>query len=210
MNMEQEILDSITYYRYRGASLKNIDQYTGIRLKVNEFETKRDRVLESLKNQKYIIKHGKLWFVHPRIFKEKLGDYYPPEYEDNDFIILLAVLGGKQGQELTELIGTMDFINRAIPTFEELYTGLNRLKSSKLISYRVKRFFPSSKTQDFYNKIKIHCKKSVYDQYKGLLQMVKCPCCGVKLKKVSWTIDLTEEEVQDAIKKYLSYFNKKN
>lgn len=53
----------------------------------------------------------------------------------SDTWVLLAVLyaGGEDGKTLREVINTADYINHAIPTYEELAGGLARLLAAGLV-----------------------------------------------------------------------------
>lgn len=47
-----------------------------------------------------------------------------------------------------------------------------------------------------------NCNASLWDQMEGLANLLRCPCCGIQLKRVTWRINLTEDDVTVAYKRY--------
>lgn len=201
ISVTDAVADALCYYRYRGASLTAIDSYAGIRSK--DFNsTRRNEALTQLQSDGYAEKRGSLWFLQPDAFKSARGDSYAPEFEDMDFAIAFAVLGSGDKCDLKKLIGTFDFVVRALPSFDELYGGLNRLAAARLIKRRRAYYEPTQLANDLFATAKNKSKNSMYDQLQAFTRLVLCPCCGAALKRVTWRVPLAEKEFADALKDY--------
>jgi len=201
-SVHDSVADAIRYYRYRGASLQSIDSYAKTRANAPDYATLRAAAMGDLEREGHIEKRGKLWYLQPSAFKEARGNSYAPEFEEMDFCVLLAIVGVGDDCELSNLIGTFDFIVRTLPAYDEIYGGLNRLHAAKLIVQKRGRFSPSEKAKALFATAKSNAKRSMYDQLEALKRLVLCPCCGVPLKRVSWRIQITESEFGAELAKY--------
>lgn len=204
ISVTDAVFDAIRYFRYRGVALNHIDSYAGVRAEQEDFANKRKQALAQLEKEKRIERRGKLWFIHPSSFRAVGGSCFKPEFEQNDFGVLLAILACKDGCDLRNLIQTFDFILRTLPSFEELYGGLNRLFSARLITQKRGLFFATSAATNLWMSARSHSKKSLYDEFVALERIVRCPCCGPRLEKVTWRITLPEEVFDIALKDYAS------
>jgi hypothetical protein len=200
--VQDAVADAIRYYRYRGATLQSIDSYARTRANANDYTSLRAAAMTELERQEQIEKRGKLWYLHPDAFKQARGDSYAPEFNDMDFCVLLALVGVGDDCDLPKLIETFDFIVRAVPHFDEIYGGLNRLYAARLISHRRGLSSPSDKAKELFATAKSKAKRSMYDQLNALKRLVMCPCCGVALKRVSWRVALTESDFKSAVRQY--------
>lgn len=200
--VQDAVADAIRYYRYRGATLQSIDSYARTRANAKDYATLRAAAMTELERKEQIEKRGTLWYLHPVAFKQARGSSYAPEFSDMDFCVLLALVGVGGNCDLPKLIETFDFIVRAVPHFDEIYGGLNRLYAGRLISHRRGRFSPSDKAKELFATAKSKARRSMYDQLDALKHLVMCPCCGVALKRVSWQVALTESEFNAAVRQY--------
>ncbi len=71
----------------------------------------------------------------------------------SDTWVLLAILygGGQEGKALREIIGAADYINHAIPGYEELEGGLARLAAAGLVARRGGRYLAGAGVVARYN-----------------------------------------------------------
>ena len=201
-SVEEVVADAVRYYRYRGASLQTIDSYVHCRANSQNYAAKRSAAVSELERQQRIEKRGNLWYLHPSEFNLARGDSYAPEFEEMDFCILLAIVGVGTDCDLQKLIGTTDFIMRALPDFGAIYGGLNRLHAARLIGHKQVRFSATPKANDLFAAAKSKAKNAIYDQLDALKRLVLCPCCGAVLKRVSWRIALPESEFKAAVRQY--------
>lgn len=200
--VQEAVADAIRYYRYRGASLQSIDSYARTRANGADYAILRAAAMTVLERDGQIERRGKLWYLHPVAFKAARGYSHAPEFDEMDFCVLLAVAGVGDDCDLLKLIGTFDFIVRAIPTFDELYGALNRMHAAGLIQHQRGGFSPTEKTKELFAIAKSKAKRSMYDELDALKNLVMCPCCGVRLKRVSWRVGLTESDFKAAVKQY--------
>lgn len=191
------VSDALRYYRYRGASLTAIHSYAGIRC-TDISSASRNEALMQLQSSGYTEKRGTLWFLQPLAFKSARGDSFAPEFQDMDFAIGFALLGSGDNCSLAKLIDTFDFIVRTLPSFDELYGGLNRLVAARLVTHRRKHYEATQLCKDLFTTAEKHSKRSLYDQLEAFKRLVLCPCCGVALKRLTWRVSLTEQEFAEA------------
>jgi hypothetical protein len=52
-------------------------------------------------------------------------------------------------------------------------------------------------------------KKSMLDQHEGLERLMNCPCCGVRLRSVRWSLRLGKGLYDQAINQYKDMWPKK-
>lgn len=204
MSVTDAVFEAIRYFRYRGAALSAIDSYAGVRAELRNFTKKRKRALTELEQEQKIERRGKLWFVHPSLFQSVRGPSYKPEFEQTDFGVLLAIFAHKDGCDLFGLIKSFDFIMRTLPCYDELYGALNRLFSARLITQKSGLFYATSLAAKLWNLARSHSKKTLYGEYFALERIVRCPCCGPHLEKVSWRIALHEDAFNNGMTQYTS------
>lgn len=195
------VSDAVSYYRYRGASLSSIDSYAGVRCSGLNAE-KRNESLSHLHNSGVAEKRGTLWFLQPESFKVARGSAYSPDFQDMDFAIAFAVLGSGDDCDLRKLIGTFDFVVRTLPSFDELYGGINRLVAARLVKTKRHYFHATELASHLFLTAKQTAKNSMYDQLHAFTRLVLCPCCGAKLKRVTWRVQITEEKFSNALHDY--------
>ncbi|MEP3478460.1 MAG: hypothetical protein ABJZ55_04375 [Fuerstiella sp.] len=201
MSLADAVADAVNYYRYRGASLSSIDSYAGGRC--NGFHAgKRNAALSGLSSAGFAEKRGTLWYLQPDAFKSARGPACSPSFQDMDFAVAFAVLGTGDDCDLRTLIGTFDFVIRTLPSFDELYGGLNRLVAARLVKTKRGHFRSTELSSHLFLTAKRSAKKSIYDQLQAFTRLVLCPCCGATLKRVTWRVQLAEEEFSIAMKAY--------
>lgn len=192
---------AVNSYRYRGASLSSIDSYAGTQCSgLNA--GKRDEALSQLHSMGIVEKRGSLWYLQRAAFKAARGSAVAPEFQNIDFWVAFAVLGSGESCDLKQMINTFDFVARTIPSFDDLYGGINRLVAAGLVKTQGDCFYATELAHQLLHTAKQVAKKSMYDQLEAFTRLVLCPCCGVKLKRVTWRVALTEEQVSNAIREY--------
>ncbi|MFO1045099.1 MAG: hypothetical protein U0941_25270 [Planctomycetaceae bacterium] len=201
----EAVAAAVNYYRYRGASLSSIDSYAGVRCRgLNA--GKRDKALLHLHSTGVVEKRGSLWYLRREAFKTARGSAFLPEFQNIDFWVAFAVLGSGESCDLKQLIDKFDFVARTFPSFDELYGGINRLVAAGLVKTQGDCFYATELAQQLFRTAKQVAKKSIYDQLQAFTRLVLCPCCGVKLKRVTWRVGLTEKQISNAIREYGATF----
>jgi hypothetical protein len=99
-------------------------------------------------------------------------------------------------------IRTQDFVVRTPPSFDELYGGINRLVAARLVKTKRGYFHATELASHLFLTAKQTAKKSMYDQLQAFTRLVLCPCCGAKLKRVTWRVQITEEQFSSAMRNY--------
>jgi hypothetical protein len=93
--VREAVADSIRHRRYCGADLAAIENDvvidTDVRYSHDEFHLQCQAALSHLESSSYAEKRGSLWFLHPSAFKTARGDSHPPEFQQLDFSIALAI-----------------------------------------------------------------------------------------------------------------------
>ncbi len=196
------VAEALTYYRFRGASLSSIGTFTRCRTDSKQFKTERDLALAELQNEGYAEKRGTLWYLQSSAFKSARGDAYAPVFEEMDFQIAFVIISSGENCDLTDLVGKLNFVVRTFLSFDELYGGLNRLVSSRLITHKRGLFSPTEKATGLLAAAKSKARGSMYDQLNALKRLILCPCCGTELKRVDWRVPLTEAELLAAVTKW--------
>lgn len=205
VNLDQLIFEAMAYHRNLGSTLKSIR--TQVRFpKSQKVGVKSYRMaLAQLAQSGQIKQVGESWFLTPAGLKKARGWSIRPGWLPEDAWILLAMLlsCGEEGCHLEQIIGAADYIDHGIPTLEQMHGALNRLASGKLIKKRQGRFWLTERTLELEAKVKVACKRSVHSQRHGLAALMDCPCCGVELKAVRWSIELTQADMDKAHKSYM-------
>ena len=204
-SIRDHVFEAISYFRYRGASIKQVDSFVRGREPSQDFPAKRAAAIADLEVEEFIEKRGSKWFLRPVALKSAHGAFYPPTFEDMDFVILF-VATGKGSCDLPALIGGVDFVSHCIPRFDEMYGALDRLDAAGLIKWRRSEVATSARGAELYEKSEKSSKNSMYEHLDSLQRLMLCPCCGVKLNKVTWRIQLNESEYHAALKSWLKEF----
>jgi hypothetical protein len=200
------VLEAVCYNRYRGITRKDMKSYVGVRHKGQTSDELLDASLSRLCFADQIVRIGERWLLHCGIFQTAKGHARKPEFHFEDTWILMCILLLNENGpcEIKDIIPLADGINKAIPTVDELHGALNRLLSARLISTRKGAYTPTPKAQELHKKVKETCRSGLWDQMDGLTNILKCPCCGVQLKRVMWRINVTDQDVDAAYKQYSS------
>ena len=210
MTRRKLVLSALAYRRHTGASLGDIRAFASIREEVTCSQKEDREILSRLEREGMVYRVGKRWFFTPKGYKEAKGPSLQPEWEPSDALILLAILclRNSAASELYEIIGVADYINHAIPTIEEMHGALNRLAAGGLIKSRKNGITATDKSVSLYEKVEATYKRYVLDQLDGLQNIMKCPCCGVRLKRVRWSILMDKATYDSAVSRYLGLSNK--
>ncbi len=181
-----------------------IDAYCGIR--VDAERSKIDTALAELRTSGYAEKRGNLWYLAPAEFKTARGNSRAPQFEEMDFWIAFAIAGIGVDCELIRLIGMLDFVVRTLPSYDEIYGGINRLVAAGLMTHRRGVFSPTEQSTQLLAKAKTLAKKDMYDQFDSFKRLTLCPCCGATLKRVRWNVPITEDEFARVIQEHQDEF----
>jgi hypothetical protein len=200
------VLDAVRWNRYRGAYPDDMTSYVGIRYNGTTTDKTLETSLTRLQSADKVVRVGKRWLLHPNEFRNAKGEARKPEFlfEDTWILMCIRLLNESGPCDLNDIIPLADGINKAIPTIDELHGAFNRLLAARLISTHKGRYVPTAKAEELFEKVQANCRSALWDQMDGLRNILKCPCCGVRLKRVTWRIKMTEEEVTAAYKQYSS------
>ena len=210
MTHDQLVFDTLAYRRNVGADLASIRSYISFREK-RKRTTKNDlAALRRLEKAGKTVRVGEKWFLTPQGLKLARGPSMRPKWLDEDSLILLTLLlcDRKVGGDLEHIIGVVDYVDRSIPSLEQVHGALNRLVSAGLVKARRGRYLVTEKATRMFAKVKAVCKSGTRRQLHHLQRIMDCPCCGVELKKVRWRIIISEAERQEAYKQYINRFRK--
>jgi hypothetical protein len=202
---DELVFQALAFRRNLGASQREIRKHVAWEGK-RKSGVKDDRAsLGRLEQAGDVRQVGERWFLTPQGARRARGNAVPPGWLSEDAWILLALLlsAGDEGADLSQIIGAADYIDHGIPTLEQLHGALNRLASGRLITRRRGRFYVTERALELADKAKASCRKAVGSQRKGLMRLLECPCCGVLLKKVRWSIPLDQAALDDAYKRYV-------
>jgi len=109
-----------------------------------------------------------------------------------DAWLLAATADSRRGCSLSELIGTADAINHAIPTRDELATSLGSLRSAGLVELMEGRFRTTAKGKS----VKKHWQGGLFGWSKSLLPHLE------KVPRLRADLPLTGSEVRAAYVEY--------
>jgi hypothetical protein len=206
MTYDEIVFEALAYHRNFGVRLGDIRGYAVAR-EAEKHTAKDDRAaLRRLQEAGKVVQVGERWFLTPEGFKQVKGTARDAQWQLEDAWILSALLSIRnpqgQGSRLEHIIAVADYINHGIPTLEEMHGSLNRLDAGRLLKVGKGTFFTTEKSRGLWTKVQATCKRTVMAQLDGLLRILKCPCCGVRLKSVRWRIPLDQATWDDAYAKY--------
>lgn len=199
--LDESVLSSVKTYRYIGMTTDKIKEYFGLKKGYDPTTTWKalKSSLQRLKDSDQIVQIGTRWLLHPDLFRVTKGHAIAPEFQWTDVLILFCI--SHNGSELVTLkfiaIG-VELVNRSPLTLDDMHGALNRLSAARLIKKRKQKYFPSKKATDLLEKARKASGAALFDQAKALQLILACPCCGAKLKRVTWKISVTEEEMEAA------------
>jgi hypothetical protein len=204
MSYEELVFDALRYRRNVGADLDSIRAYVFIRESEKHTHDQDREILSHLVKAGKATQVGELWFLSSKAYKNAKGSALAPKWEWSDSWILLSILyaSRKSACKLEDLLAMADGINVATPTFTEVHGALNRLASGRLLKAQQSRLSVTENALALFAKVESSCKKNVYDQLNGLWRLINCPCCGVSVKAVRWSINIGQDEYDDALKAY--------
>lgn len=204
MTHDELVLEALAYRRNVGATLGEIRSYLQFREAIQYSQSQDHAALCRLETAGLLVSVGKRWFFTSAGYKLAKGRSLEPEWASSDAWILLATLYNRGSEQiaLAHIIAAADFINHAVPTLEELHGAINRLLATGLLKTKRESFSIPEKALKLFAKVESSCTKRVLDQYEGLFQVMRCPCCGVKLKKVRWQFMLDATAFENAVDAY--------
>ena len=206
MTYDEIVFEALAYHRNFGVRLGDIRGYAFAR-EAEKHTAKDDRAaLRRLEEAGKVVQVGERWFLTPEGSRQVKGTAMDAQWQPEDAWILSALLSIRnpqgQGSRLEHIIAVADFINHGIPTLAEMHGALNRLDAGRLLKVGKGAFFTTEKSRGLWTKVQATCKRNVMAQLDGLLRILKCPCCGVRLKSVRWRIPLDQATLDDAYAKY--------
>ena len=195
------IFSALAYRRHTGASLGELRCFASVREEGKSSQGEDRRILFQLESEGTVYQVGKRWFFTPKGYRQARGPSLQPDWEPCDAWILLAILCLKRRAHipLHGIIGVADYINHAIPTIEELHGALNRLAAGGLVKVGRNGVVASEKSIALYEQVTAVHKRYVLDQLDALRNIMKCPCCGVRLRRVRWRIPMTRETYETSV-----------
>lgn len=205
MKHEQLVFEALSYYRYRGIDANTLRGFLGVHEDRKHTITDDRRALDRFEREGLLYRVGRKWFLTGPGLARARGRAYEPEWQPEDSWVLLALLYADDSRPcpLVDLISIADYMNHSVLTREEAHGAINRLVAGKLISVRAGAFVPSAAARAMMKKIEATCGKYVHGHLQGLARMLVCPCCGVKLKRVTWRYRIDEADMKRAVADYL-------
>lgn len=195
---------ALTFHRYVGADLRDVRQYIAWYGKKKSGVKENRAALKRLEQAGDVRQVGEHFFLTTQGAKGAKGEALHAKWKSEDSWILLAISFGNddEGIELSRLISAADYIDRAIPSLEQLHGALNRLASAQLITRRRGHFFLKERGRALVDKAKACGGRGAQREHRALSDLFECPCCGVTLKKVRWAIALDQATVDEAYQRY--------
>jgi hypothetical protein len=209
MKKNDPVFVALTHYRNVGADPDTLRSDVKFRQRRPCTIKEVQAALKRLGREGKVVQVGEKWFLTPQGLKLAKGPATPPAWLPEDSSILMALFtcrGNQEGVELHDIIAAADYIDRSIPTLEQMHGALNRLASGGLLRKRRSGFVVTRKAVDLLAKVKAHCRKAVRSRLRGLQRMLVCPCCGIQLKRVRWKIVIDEVMMKDAYARYIEAF----
>lgn len=202
MTHDELVFEALCYRRHTGASLDDIRVYARSREPRKHTQEHDRAVLCRLEAAGTLVRVGGKWYFTRTGSKHAKGSALKPEWRPEDALILLAALYHRDNGSvsLAKIIRTADRINHAIPTLEEAHGGLNRLVAGRLMRVRRDSFTVTDKALELYAKVEATCGHGLLDHLDGLRRILDCPCCGVRLRSVAWSVSLDSATLEEAIK----------
>ena len=205
MDHSDLVFEALSYYRNVGADPSSIRSYVSGR-EQEKGDKRRDlAALSQLEDRGEAVRVWDRWHLTPAAYRSVRGRALQADWKDEDAWILLATLYGRASGacELGQIVAVADFINHAIPTLGEMHGALNRLHAAGLIRMRNDLFQATKKAVALFSKVEACTPKRVPDQLEGLSRMMRCPCCGARLKTVRWSIPLGDQEYRKVVSAYI-------
>jgi hypothetical protein len=207
MTHDEIVFKALAHHRNFGVRLGDIRGYALPREEEKHTATDDRAALRRLEETGKVVLVGERWFLTRDGFKQVKGTAIDAQWQSEDAWILSALLSIRnpqgQGSRLEQIIAVADYINHSIPTLAEMHGALNRLDAGRLLKVGKGTYYTTERSREIWTKVQSTCKRTVMAQQDGLLRILKCPCCGVRLKSVWWRIPLDQATLDDAYAKYL-------
>ncbi|QDT39037.1 hypothetical protein [Stratiformator vulcanicus] len=195
------VVAALYYFRFCGASPQVIDNFATNRFSGEWKPAFTYAALTRLQSDGFAEKRGSFWYLTKDQLKLAKGGFQKPDFEHADVALAMTIAGTEGKKSLTSILNGIDFIERYILSFDELYRGLNRLHAAKLIGYRSRSFFATDRCMSLLKEAKNHS-HSMHGHLESLERLIQCPCCGPKLRRVTWRIAISEEDYLEAVDAY--------
>jgi hypothetical protein len=205
MNHSDLVLEALAYYRNVGADPRAIRSYVAAREREKGDKRRDLGALSRLETRGEAVRVWDRWHLTAKAQQRPLGRALPAEWKDEDACVLIAIFYGRAsgGCKLGQIVAVADLINRAIPTPGEIHGALNRLHAAGLIRARRDLYQVTDKAVAMFSQLESHAPRRLPDQREALGRMLRCPCCGARLKNVRWSIPLDDEEYQMVVAEYI-------
>jgi hypothetical protein len=199
------IFSGLAYRRHTGASLGELRCFASLREEGKSSQDEDRGILFQLEREGTAYRVGKRWFFTPKGYRQARGPSLQPDWEPSDAWILLAILCLKRRAHiaLDGIMGVADYINHAVPTIEEMHGALNRLAAGGLVKVRKSGVVATEKSIALYEQVAAVHKRYVLDQLDALRNIMRCPSCGVRLRRVRWRIPMTGETYETSVARHL-------
>jgi len=173
---DDRVFEALAYRRNVGAEPAEIRSHLSFREKPKRTAKDDLAALKRLEKSGKVVQVGKKWFLTPQGLKLARGHAMRPGWLPMDSTILLAILlyHGKEGSDLTDIMASVDYIDRSYPTLEEMHGALNRLVSGGLVKTRRGHYVATEKAAGIFAKVKTNCRRGVRSQVRGLERILEC------------------------------------
>lgn len=204
MTNEEAGFEVLAYRRNVGATLDKVWRNIAYRTGDEHPKARAMEILRRLESDGELTSVGDRWFLTPAGRKRARGSAIEATWADADAWILLAAVYTcrLESKDLDELLGAADYINHAIPTQEELHGALNRLISGRLLKTRRSQILVTDRAVALYEKAETAGGRRVHCQLDCLGRLLVCPCCGVRLRSVSWRYPLDARTYAEVLAAY--------
>lgn len=207
--MKKDIFDDVCFqalasHRNNGADEARVRGFLGWNKKLVADPEKVHAALQRLAVKGRARRVGERWYLTPIGYREARGPADRAEWRHEDAWMLLAVCmtSGGDGARLSSILGTADYINHAIPTWEDVHGSVNRLAAGRLLRIRQGLFAATERALEMLERVRAARGGGPLRQVDGLRRLIACPCCGIELGKVRWSIVITEAQWRDAYEEY--------
>lgn len=128
------------------------------------------------------------------------------DYTFTDAWILYSISDLKTYSGLKSILSYADYLNHAIPEYDEFILSTSRLKSAGIIKVNKKGYIITDRGRAIFKKLRSLNKKESLKNIDLLLNIMNCPCCGVNSRKLTLKKSISKEDYKNAIEEYHADF----